>query len=335
MVLSMLCWGAWANTLKATGKWRFELYYFDFAIGALLLSLLAAITFGTLGFDGFSFMDDVMHASKRQDLYDFLGGVVFNLGFMFLAGAVSVSGLTVAFPAAMGLAIAVGVGWGYMLAPQGNTAMLFAGAAIVVIAGLIIASAFKNFKLSQVDELVKSGQVKSTRRRVSIKGVYLALAGGIFIGSYFPLVDLARAGDTGLGPYSIGVFFTVGILLSTFLYSLFFMNLPVSGSPIEMLDYVKGNWKVHMLGFAGGAIWYCGMLLANIAGVAEGPAKLGTGLTNALTLAPPVIAALCGIFVWREFKGSDAKVKAQIFVALVLFLLGAGLVAVAPVWQRG
>ena len=29
-ILSMICWGSWANMQKLAGKWRFELYYFDY-----------------------------------------------------------------------------------------------------------------------------------------------------------------------------------------------------------------------------------------------------------------------------------------------------------------
>ena len=38
--ITMLCWGSWANTQKlATKKWPFQLYYWDYAIGVLLLLL--------------------------------------------------------------------------------------------------------------------------------------------------------------------------------------------------------------------------------------------------------------------------------------------------------
>ena len=36
--VTMLCWGSWANTQKlASQEWRFQLFYWDYSIGVLLL----------------------------------------------------------------------------------------------------------------------------------------------------------------------------------------------------------------------------------------------------------------------------------------------------------
>ena len=218
MILTMLCWGSWANTFKLAGKWRFELYYFDYAIGVMLAALIAAFTLGTLGFDGFSFRDDLLHASKKQDIYGFLAGVIFNLANMLLVAAISVSGMAVAFPIGIGLALVIGVIWSYAINPHGNPAMLFSGAALITVAIVLNSQAYKQYKLNSLDHLVRTGQVKSTRKIVSIKGVFLALVSGVLMGCFFPLVELGKQGDTGLGPYSIAVVFALGVFLSTFLF---------------------------------------------------------------------------------------------------------------------
>src|ERR1051325_2591572 len=105
MVLSLLFLGMWASTFKAAGKWRFELFYFDFAFGLLFAAVLFSFTLGDLGYDGFSFLDDLQHAGKRQWVFGFLSGVIFNLGNMLMLSAVSVAGLSVAFPVAYGVAL--------------------------------------------------------------------------------------------------------------------------------------------------------------------------------------------------------------------------------------
>src|ERR1700688_3569246 len=108
LTLGMLGWGMWANAFKAGGsKWRFELFYFDFAIGIALAATVLALTAGSLGFDGFSFTDDLRLAGKRQDFFAFCAGLIFNLGNMLLLAAASIAGLTVAFPVAMGCAVIV------------------------------------------------------------------------------------------------------------------------------------------------------------------------------------------------------------------------------------
>src|SRR5438045_2510014 len=142
-ILSMLCWGSWANTFKMAGNWRFELFYFDYSIGVLLAAVLAALTFGTMGSDGFQFMDDLLQTGRRNILYGFLGGAVFNLANMLLVAAISVAGLAVAFPVGIGMALVIGVVWNYSLKPQGNPALLFAGAGIVVAAIIVDALAYR------------------------------------------------------------------------------------------------------------------------------------------------------------------------------------------------
>ena len=66
-VLTMLCWGSWANVVKIVGNWRFELLYFDYAFGILLASVVAGLTFGSMGGDGLPFLDDLETALSRDD----------------------------------------------------------------------------------------------------------------------------------------------------------------------------------------------------------------------------------------------------------------------------
>ena len=92
----MLCWGLWPGTIKLAGKWRVELYYIDFAIGIVFASLIAAFTFGSMGWDGFSVFDDFHLAGKKHDLFAFLAGTVFSLGNMLLIPAISLAGIAYA-----------------------------------------------------------------------------------------------------------------------------------------------------------------------------------------------------------------------------------------------
>jgi glucose uptake protein len=335
VILSMLCWGSWATTFKLTGKWRYELYYFDYAIGLAIASLIAAFTFGTLGFDGFSFMDDFIHASKKQDLYGFIGGAVFNLGNMLILAAVPECGMAVAIPIGLGVALMVGSVWNFFLRPGMNAALLFAGCAIVLVAVILAISAYRLFKFSQIDELVRTGQQKSTRKTVSVKGATVAAFGGVFVGSYFPLIGLAMQGEAGLGPYSVGVLFAIGLVFSTFVFNLILMNLPIAGAPVEIFDYFKGTLRQHLLGLLGGVIWYVGMVAGYVAAAAEGTANIGPALAYALTQGAVVIAALWGLLYWKEFKDADGRVKAILFVTLALFVCGIGLVSFSPVLSRG
>jgi len=333
-ILSLLCWGSWANSYKFAGKWRFELYYFDFAVGVAVVAFLFAITVGNLGYDGFSFMDDLMHAGKRQWLYGFMGGVIFNLGNMILMSAISIGGMAMAFPVAAGVATIVGTGLAFAGGRMGSPALLFGGCALIAAAILCSALAYRFHAVLMHEELARAGKAASTRRPTSIKGIVLALVSGVLIGSFFPLVDKAREGDIGLGPYAIAAVFSVGVLLSTFVFNVFLMNLPVEGEPLEMLDVLKSTPKQHLLGLAGGALWCTGMVTNLTAAGAPTEVRLGTVAGYFLAQAFPIVAALWGILLWKEIKGADLRVKTLAALMLVFFACGLLVIAQALVHVR-
>ena len=333
MILSMVCWGSWANTYKLSGKWRFELYYFDYALGLLLMSLLLAFTLGSLGYDGFTFTDDLMHAGKRQWLFGFLGGVVFNLANMLLMAAIAVAGLAVAFPVGIGVALLVGVILNYLIKPAGNPMLLFGGCALVLAAIIVDAVAYRMVSLLRYEAQAKAGKTASLRRAVSLKGVMISLVCGLLMGSFFPLVAKAQETDVGLGPYAVAVVFAAGVFLSTFVFNLFFMNLPVEGEPVEIRDYFLGRPGQHLLGVVGGAIWCAGGVAAFVAASTPPQVGIGPAVSYAMGQGSTLISALWGILVWKEFKGADLRIKLLLLVMLVLFACGLGLVSVAPLYD--
>ncbi len=339
LFFSMLCWGSWANTQKMSGKWRFELFYFDYAFGVLLTAVVCAFTLGTLGFDGFSFLDDLMNGGKRYAAMGFGAGMIFNLANMLLVAAIAVAGLAVAFPVGIGLALIIGVVWNYLIRPQGNALLLFAGCALVVGAILVDALAYKAIELYRAELTAQAGKAKSTRKKVSLKGVFLSLASGVLMGSFYPLVVMAKssewggtAGENGLGPYAIAFVFALGVFFSTLVFNLFFMNLPVEGEPLELLDYFKGLPRQHLLGIAGGVIWCAGTVANFVASSAPETVQVGPAISLALGQGAAMVSALWGLLLWKEFAGADSRVKSLIVIMFVLFIAGLGMISVAPLY---
>jgi glucose uptake protein len=332
IIFGMLCWGSWASLYKAAGpggtKMRFELFYFDFAIGTVVAALILALTLG-------SFMDDLLHAAKKQDVLAVLAGAVFNLGNMLLLAAVAEAGMATAFPLAIGVAIVVGATWQFFLKPGENLALFLVGSIVIVFGVLLSTAAYRAFMLSKVDELVRTGQQKTTRRKVSARGAAIAILGGLILGSYVPLISSSMEGEVGVGPYSVCVLFALGIFLSTFFFNLFFMNLPVSGPPIEIFDYFKSTLRQHFLGWASGAVWIVGLLATLTSAAVDSTATVGAGLSYGLLQGSVLVAALWGLLYWKEFAGADGRIRSLLLIMMVLFVCGIGLVAVAPVWTRG
>ena len=334
MVLSLLCLGSWASLFKFAGKWRFELFYLDFAIGLLLASVIFAFTLGNIGYDGFNFIDDLQHAGKRQWMYIFIAGLIFNLGNMLLVAAVSVAGLSVAFPMGLGVALLLGSGLGIGGGPAGNATLLGLGCVLILTSIVVNAVSYRIMGVARHEELARAGKAKSTRRPSPLKGIILALAAGLLIGGFTPLVEKARQGDLGLGPYALGFIFAFGVFFSSFVFDIFFMNLPVEGDPVEFGWYLDGGLKKHLSGIASGIVWYTGLLSAWVCvGVPE--TIQGTPLPRfLLAQGAPVLAALWGIVVFREFKASDIRVKLMGTLMLVLYLCGLCMIGLAPLLLR-
>jgi glucose uptake protein len=336
IILSMICWGSWANTMKLTGKWRFELFYFDYSLGVLLVAILAAFTFGSMGVE-LSVMDNLMITGKRQIAYAFAGGVVFNLANMLLVAAIAVAGLAVAFPVGIGLAMVIGVVWNYILNPQGNPAMLFTGSGLVIAAIIVDSLAYTaHAKLKAKSEepapkvVMTRGRQQTKPKGTALKGIVLSLVAGLLMGSFYPLVEMSKASEVGLQPYSVGLIFGVAIFLSTFVFNLFFMNMPVQGEPVYFGQYFKGTASQHLLGILGGAIWCTGTVSNFVAASAPASVNVGPAVSYALGQGATAISALWGLLVWKEFAGAEAKTRVLITVMMVLFLAGLVTISLAP-----
>jgi glucose uptake protein len=332
MVFSMLCLGSWANTYKASG-WRFELYYFDFSFGLLVAAAILAFTVGSMGFDGFTFLDDMLHAGKRQWFYAFTAGVVFNLANMLLMAAISVAGMTVAFPVSAGLALIAGVVIGRYQKPTGNPLMAFAGCVLVFIAILVAGAAYRFINEIRHEAKARAGKSKSTKRPVAVKGVVISLLSGALMAGCYPLLAKAKEGEAGLGPYSVAMIFAGGAFLSTFVFNLFFMNLPIEGDPVDFMEYFQSSPRAHGLAMLGGVIWCLGIVAAFVAASAEN-VRIVPSLTYGLSQAPALIAILWGALVWREFKDGDARTKSLVALVFILFTVGVTLVSLAQAFAR-
>jgi glucose uptake protein len=310
-------------------KYRFELFYFDFGFGLGLTALIGAFTFGSLGFDGFNFSDDLLNARKQEWLFVLLGAMIFNFGNMLTLAAASVAGISVAFPLAFGVAMIVG-GWMNFLGHPGVSSGLLAGGTGFVILALIVgSSAYLHLRVLQHEALAKAGKAKSTRRPVSIKGILLSLVGGVVLGTYAPLLIRAQDAQDGVGPYSLVFLFAIGVVISTFVFNLFFMNLPVDGDPLEIADYFKTPVKNHLYGFLGGAVWGVGAIAIFVANTPKGDTPLTGPINPMLGQAAPLVAALWGLAIWKEFKSGDTRAKAFSGLMLVLWTIGLAFFSVA------
>ncbi len=316
-VITMLCWGSWANARKlAPAGWRFELFYWDYAIGVLLVTFILGATLGTMGDSGRSFFADLAQASGASIEHALFGGVVFNLANILLVAAIEVAGMAVAFPVGIGLALVLGVIINYVAVPVGNPALLGAGVALVVLAIVLDALAYRRQAAAAV--------------RMSAKGLVLSLACGIFMGVFYRFVAASMYADpqhavAGLmGSYAAVFVFAVGVFASNFLWNTLAMRFPVMGPAVPFAHYWRGRFGTHMTGLLGGMIWGIGMSL-NI--IASG--RAGFAISYGLGQGATMIAALWGVFVWREFRDARKGVPALLAAMFFCFIAGLALLVLA------
>lgn len=320
VIITMLCWGSWANTQKmTTHKWPFQLYYWDYALGVLLLSLVLAFTAGSIGTEGRSFLPDLIQAEIGALGSAFLGGVVFNIANILLVAAISIAGMAVAFPIGIGLALVLGVLVNYIATPLGNPVILFSGVALVTTAIVINALAYR--------------KIPATTKVTTLKGVAISLLAGFLMAFFYRFVAASMATDFvspeagKLTPYTASVIFALGLLVSNFLWNTLFMYKPLAGEKVTYTDYVtKGNVRLHLIGMLGGVIWSIGMTF-NIIAAEQAGFAISYGLGQGATL----VAALWGVFIWKEFKGAKG-VNGLLTAMFLCFVLGLALIIVSRIY---
>ena len=134
-------------------------------------------------------------------------------------------------------------------------------------------------------------------------------------------------------PYSIGFFFSLGVFASTFLFNLYFMNLPVQGDRVGFSDYLRGTRKMHLLGLLGGAIWCIGAVSNFLASGVPAEVNVGPAVSYGLGQGATLISTLWGLLYWKEFSNPSPKVKKLIMIMLGLFVVGLAMISIAPLYK--
>lgn len=317
-VITMFCWGSWANTQKLAGKtWRYELFYWDYVIGILLFSLIMGFTLGSWGDQGRSFVEDLKQISLANYSSAFVGGIVFNLANILLSAAIAMAGLSVAFPLGIGIALVLGVFVNYFSEPKGDPLILFLGVTLIVAAVILNG--------------IAAGKMNSVKGEQNKKGILIAAIAGVLMAFFYRFV--AAAMDLNhfesptpqmATPYSAFFIFAVGIFVSNFLFNTIIMKRPFVGTPVSYKAYFKGNLPTHMVGILGGAVWGLGTALSYIAA-----GKAGAAISYALGQGAPMIAAIWGIFIWKEFKGSSRSVNILLGLMFLFFIGGLAAIIVS------
>jgi glucose uptake protein len=305
-VLSTVCWGSFANTFKGTRNYRFELYYWDYGIGIFLISVVLAFTMGSFAGGPTAFLANLHTADGINLFYAALGGFIFNIANVLLVAGIEIVGLAIAFPISIGIALVEGVVLSYALQPRGNPMLLGAGVFMAVVAVVLVGKAYGALRVSVV----------------SRRGVVVCVISGLLMGIFAPFVTRAMTRGGTLTPYTTAVFLTLGALLCCFVFNPILMRRPIVGSPVAAADYFRAPGSYHALGLLGGAIWGIGTVFNFVAA-----SLVGVAISYAIGQASPMVACLWGVFVWKEFRGANARAKGYLAAMFAAYLLALVLIA--------
>jgi len=308
MITSAICWGSWANTYKGVKNYRFELFYWDYAIGIFLMALILGHTMGSTGHDASSLVNNIHAADTSNVIYALIGGAIFNLANLLLVAAIDMAGLAVAFPISIGIALVVGTVLSYALQPKGNALLLGLGVICALIAVILDGKAY--------------GSLGKAESSVSRKSIIVCIISGILMGLWAPFLTRAMTTGNALGPYSAVVCLTLGALLSCFIWNLYFMKHPLVGEPVSFSGFFRGPASGHMLGVLGGFIWGTGTVFNMVAA-----SLTGVAISYAIGQSAPMVAALWGVLAWKEFAGAGSRSK--VYLALMFVFYGLAILLIA------
>jgi glucose uptake protein len=313
--ITMLGWGSWANTQKLSGKtqWRFELYYWDYAIGVLLFAIIFSLTFGSFGSAGQPTSENLHQAALSAVYPALISGAIFNVANIMLVVGIDTAGMAVAFPVGVGLALVIGTVESYLQTPKGNPLLLFGGVLLILFAMIMSGLAYR--KLPQ------------SRAKSPLRGLIFSALAGCIMGSFYP--ELMRSISPNfnnepiqagmLTPYVALLLFAVGVVASNFVVNTIFMR----AGKLTYADYFRGSVKLHFIGILGGVIWMIALCFNVIASGVAGPA-----ISYALGQGATLIAAIWGVLVWKELAAGGpgtGRLTAFMFAGYAAGLLLIGL----------
>lgn len=258
----------------------------------------------------------MLNAAPNAILLALVGGVIFNIANLLLVAAIEIAGMAIAFPIGIGLALVLGVFNNYLPNPEAyNSLYLFLGVALVTLAIIMNSIAYK--KVSQGSK--------------STKGIVLSLVAGLLMSFFYRFVagsmstDLVTIEPGTFTPYAAVFVFSIGIFISNFVFNYYFMKKPVTGEPVTFSMYFKqGTPKLHIVGILGGIIWSLGMMLSIMAGD-----KAGYAISYGLGQGATLVAAIWGVFVWKEFAKAPKGTNKLLAAMFVFFVIGLSLIVFA------
>lgn len=310
-IVTMFCWGSWSTTQRKCGNWRFEAWYMDYTWSIVAGTFFVGLLLGGVtpdGWDIHNYFQMLTTPAMSAIAWALFAGVVWGAGNFLLAAAIRLAGLALAFPIGIGLALALGTILAYVTNPSATAhpKFLFIGLALVLLA--IIANGLAH--------ATKHAHTPSANLK---RGVTVAIVCGVLI-ALFPF-PFNFAFDQGLSGEAGAFYMTLGALAINSILIPYFMRHPLvpNDKPTGFLEYKRARSSWHAWAALGGLIWSVGMVFNLV--VASQP-KFSVAIAYTLGQCAAMVAALWGIFVFKEFKNAPARAYQYLVLMFALFISG-------------
>ena len=309
MILTLVCWGSWANTQKLARGIRFEYFYLDYSIGVTLSAFIIGFLIGGNTPTGNTFLQNIANADFKHIFYCLAGGVIFNMANFLLVAAIEIAGMSVAFPISIGIATILGGILNYMIDPRGYLPLFSTGMVMMALAVISASLAYGRIKTATTDQ--------------KPKGLVIALVCGLLMSLWSPLITFSYLpGEASLDVFGAFAIMGVGVISSSVLLFPY-----VTKNPIIMprnddhIQFTKQPIIQHTGGVLGGIIWAVGTMSFYLAST-----RAGAAVAYTFGQGAPLMATAWGLFAWKEFKGATGSGK--YLIALFAFYT-AGLILLA------
>ena len=328
-IVSLLFLGSWANTLKLAGKWRFEYFYYDFVLGIVLCAGVAALALGSGHPQELTVQDNLILTGYRKMAWALGSGIILNLGTLLLLAAMTIAGMSVAFPVSLGVALVIGAVWDFTLTPQVNATATFIGIALLLAAVIVIVLSYIQLlrlrREAAQKALTPDPRAKAKRAKPgpgAALAIILSVGAGIALSAFPKILQQATGGDNPVAAYAAVLLLSIAALLSSPFFVLFFTTFPVISTAGAPDGYFAGSAKQHLMGITGGILWGAGLLAGLLAAAAPQDAQPGAFTLYVLNRGAVLVAAAWGLIAWREFRGGGYRPGLLAAVTLVLILAG-------------
>ena len=334
-IVSLLCLGSWANTLKLAGNWRLEYFYCDFVVGILLCAGVAALALGSGRAEELTVSDNLLLVGYRKMAWALGSGIVLNLGMLLMLAAMSIAGMSVAFPLTLGVALVIGAVWDFAITTQANAPLTFMGVALlaagVVAAGTTYVRLLRVRREAAQKALTPDPRIKSKRQKSAGAALVIILSAvaGIALSTFPKILGEATNGDGNIAPYPAVLLLSVAAFLSSPFFVLFFTTFPVTSTAGMPSGYLAGSGKQHLMGIVGGIVLGAGLLTSLMTAGAPRNLQPSALIQYLLNNGALLVAVAWGMLAWQEFRGGGDRVRMLSIGMVVFFLAGLGLVAFA------